>query len=85
MVRLLVWAGANVNACRTTGNIYPALAQALAASKQEEDDAQILDLLLGKDGLCSMLNLKPHATRGGVCFGAICRCLRLGHAVGSMG
>lgn len=55
MVRLLVWAGANVNACNTTGNMHPALAQALVPSKQEEEDAQILDILIGEDGLCSAM------------------------------
>lgn len=53
MVRLLVRAGADVNACLTTGISFPAVACAMYDSQQKEADAELLQILIGEVGLCT--------------------------------
>lgn len=48
MVRLLVQAGANVNARLHHGAGVPAIAHALYSSRMEPPDAEILQILIGK-------------------------------------
>jgi hypothetical protein len=48
MVGMLVRAGANVNDCMMQGVRIPAVAYAMFNSEQEEVDAQIMDILIGR-------------------------------------
>lgn len=46
-------AGANVNEYIRQGVMFPAVAYAMFNSKQEEVDEQILEILIGRDRLCT--------------------------------
>jgi hypothetical protein len=48
MVCMLVRAGADVNACCKSSSGSPAIAHALLYSKQQEEDAEILQILIGE-------------------------------------
>jgi hypothetical protein len=50
MVRMLVQAGANVDACTATEGV-PALAHALFSSKQQPQDTEFVQILIGKTGV----------------------------------
>lgn len=59
-VRLLVQAGANVNACTDSDGV-PALAHALFSSKLEPQDLEVLQMLIGKPVYCNAALAGPQA------------------------
>jgi hypothetical protein len=54
MVRLLVQAGANVDARVVGGDGVPAIAHALQSSKMQPKDAEILQILIGKRAISTL-------------------------------